>query len=464
MTLTLILGAVLLVALAIAVRVVHAARVRVARVEQMAVQLTEANRRLEALVAEHERTRAMLASSEEQVRQSQKMEAVGRLAGGVAHDFNNILTAILSYSDFLIEALPANDPRGDDAREIRRAARRATTLTGQLLAFSRRQVYQPRPLDLNAVIREFSKILTRVVGEDVKIETRLADSIGTVKADPGQVEQVIMNLVVNASDAMPGGGVVTLSTGNIVVDDPERRPHPQLRAGSYVALRVCDTGMGMDDATMRQIFDPFFTTKESGKGTGLGLATVYAIAERSGGAVGVHSAPGEGAEFTVYFPRVDATAEQYQSGANLPLPPRGTETILFVEDDEAVRQLGHRMMERHGYTVLAARDGKEALERARRYADDIDLLVTDVVMPHVGGRKLVDAMAAQRPGIRAIYLSGYTAGEIDRRGELDPGVAFLQKPFTAPALLLKIREVMDEGNRPVGASPATQKASASVVD
>jgi two-component system cell cycle sensor histidine kinase/response regulator CckA len=443
MVVSLSLGAALVAVIVIAARAVRAAHLRVARVEQMAAQLTEANRRLEALVAEHERTRAMLAASEEQVRQSQKMEAVGRLAGGVAHDFNNILTAILSYSDFLIEALPANDPRSDDAREIRRAARRATTLTGQLLAFSRRQVHQPRALDLNSVIREFSRILTRVIGEDVKLETRLADGLGTIKADPGQVEQVIMNLVVNASDAMPAGGTITLATENIVVDSMENRPHPQLRAGSYVALRVCDTGVGMDAATMQHIFDPFFTTKESGKGTGLGLATVYAIAERSGGAVGVHSAPGEGAEFTIYLPRVDAVAEQYQSGANLPLPPRGDETILFVEDDEAVRQLGHRVMERHGYTVLTARDGKEALERARRYAGDIDLLVTDVVMPHVGGRKLVDAIAAQRPGIRVIYQSGHTAGEIDRRGELDPGLAFLQKPFTAQMLLQKIRDVLD---------------------
>ena len=448
MMLLLVVGAVALAIIAILVRGLRVSRLRVVRVELMAAQLTEANRRLEALVAEHERTRAMLAASEEQVRQSQKMEAVGRLAGGVAHDFNNILTAILSYADFLIEALPANDPRGDDAREIRRAARRATTLTGQLLAFSRRQVYQPRALDLNALIREFSKILTRVIGEDVKLETRLADDLGTLKADPGQVEQVIMNLVVNASDAMPNGGTITLSTENVTVDGPSSQPHPQLRAGSYVAIRVSDTGMGMDAATMKHIFDPFFTTKESGKGTGLGLATVYAIAERTGGVVMVHSAPGEGAEFTVYLPRTDAAAEHYASGASLPLPPRGSETILFVEDDDAVRALGHRILERHGYTVLPARDGKDALEKARRFAGDIDLLLTDVVMPRVGGRKLVDAIAAQRPGIRVIYLSGHTAGEIDKRGELDPGVAFLQKPFTAQTLLLKIRDVLDEAAVP----------------
>ena len=429
---------------AFATRALGAAKARVQRAEQLASQLTEANRRLESLVAEHERTRAMLAASEEQVRQSQKMEAVGRLAGGVAHDFNNILTAILSYSDFLIESIPPNDPRGDDAREIRRAARRATTLTGQLLAFSRRQVYQPRALDLNVVITEFSKILGRVIGEDVRLEMRLAENLGVVKADPGQVEQVIMNLVVNASDAMPNGGTITLSTQNVDVSDPETRPHPQLRAGSYVALRVCDTGVGMDEATMRQIFDPFFTTKESGKGTGLGLATVYAIAERSGGAVGVHSAPGEGAEFTIYLPRVDVAAEHYASGATLPLPPRGTETILFVEDDDAVRQLGHRILERHGYTVILARDGREALALARRHAGEIELLLTDVVMPNVGGKRLVDSIQSVRPGIRVIYLSGYTAGEIDKRGELDPGVAFLQKPFTAQALLVKAREVLDE--------------------
>jgi two-component system cell cycle sensor histidine kinase/response regulator CckA len=418
-------------------------RGRADRAQEMCGQLGEANRRLEALVAEHERTRAALTASEEQVRQAQKMEAVGRLAGGVAHDFNNILTAISAYAEFLIEAIPANDPRGDDAREIRRATRRATALTGQLLAFSRRQVYQPKALDLNTVVTEFGKILGRVVGEDVVIDLQLDGTLGVVRADPGQVEQVIMNLVVNASDAMPGGGRITIATQNVRVDDPESRPHPTLRHGEYVVLRVTDTGIGMDSGTMSHVFDPFFTTKETGKGTGLGLATVYAITERSGGVVTVRSAPGDGAEFAVYLPRIDAEAEHYASGANLPVAPRGTETILFVEDDDAVRALGARILERHGYTVLLARDGRDALDRARLHTPNIDLLVTDVVLPEIGGRKLSDLLLAQRPHLRVLFMSGYTAGEIGKRGELDPSVAFLQKPFTSQTLLLKIREVLD---------------------
>ncbi|HYC52582.1 MAG TPA: ATP-binding protein, partial [Gemmatimonadaceae bacterium] len=427
----------------VAYREISRTRHRASRAEDMTVQLVEANRRLESLVADHERTRAALAASEEQVRQAQKMEAVGRLAGGVAHDFNNILTAITAYADFLIEAIPANDPRGDDAREIRRAAKRATTLTSQLLAFSRRQVHQPRPINLNEVVSEFSKILGRVIGEDVRLEMQLWEGLGTIKADPSQVEQVIMNLVVNASDAMPQGGSITISTHNVDIVDAEHRPHPSLRLGSYAVLRVTDTGMGMDDATIQHIFDPFFTTKESGKGTGLGLATVYAITERSGGVVTVRSAPREGAEFSIYLPRIDAAAEHYASGANLPLPPRGTETLLLVEDDDAVRVLSARILERHGYTVLIARDGKEALDQARRHTSDIDLLITDVVMPRIGGKRLSDILSAQRPEIRVIFQSGYTAGEIDRRGELDPSIAFLQKPFSAQALLLKVREVLD---------------------
>lgn len=252
-----------------------------------------------------------------------------------------------------------------------------------------------------------------------------------------------MNLVVNASDAMPNGGTITITTDNVAIAGHEPAARPPLRPGNYVALRVADTGHGMDEGIISRIFDPFFTTKETGKGTGLGLATVYAIAEQYGGAVTVHSAPGQGAEFTVYFPRIDAPAEQYMSGANLQLAPRGSETVLLVEDDDAVRVLSARILERHGYNVLVARDGAHALDLARRHRSDIHLLITDVVMPNAGGRRVSDALTAQRPDMKVIFQSGYTAGEIDRRGELDPAIAFLQKPFTSRTLLQKVREVLD---------------------
>jgi signal transduction histidine kinase len=410
--------------------------------EETSRRLAEVNARLEALLAERERTQAALQASEEQLRQSQKMEAVGRLAGGIAHDFNNILTAITSYAEFLLEALPAEDPRSDDAREIRRAARRAATLTSQLLAFSRRQVRQPRVLDLNAVVTELEKILRRLIGEDVRLVLELAPDLGSVKADQGQVEQVLVNLVVNASDAMPEGGTITLRTERVAVPHAGPATHG-LGAGEYLALHVSDTGVGMDEATKARIFEPFFTTKAPGKGTGLGLATVYAIAEQSGGSVAVRSAPRQGSTFTVFLPAIDDVAEVLTSGVFAPTAPRGTEVVLIAEDDDAVRTLAARILERHGYTVLQARHGREALEQARHHPGQIDLLITDVVMPELGGRRLAASLIAQRPELRVLYMSGYTAGEIDRRGELDPGVALLQKPFAAQPLLLRVREVLD---------------------
>ncbi len=409
--------------------------------ERRAHALSRANRLLESEIKGRERAQEALERSEEQLRQSQKMEAVGRLAGGVAHDFNNLLTAINGYADFLLADIDRTDPRRDDVREIKKAATRAGALTAQLLAFSRRQIRQPRPLDLNAVLSGLDRMLRRVIGEDVKIDWNPAERLGSVLADPSEIEQVMLNLIVNASDAMPNGGTITVRTSCTTFDDDS---HPQLGQGRYVCLSVRDTGVGMDADTRSRIFEPFFTTKEAGKGTGLGLSTVYAIVEGLHGAVDVESTVGVGTSFIVHLPLQEAPAESLTSGTLATIAPRGIETVLLVEDEEGVRALGSRILERHGYTVLEARNGREALSLVSQHGGPIDLLLTDVVMPEMGGKQLANAMLERDTAIRVLFMSGYTDGDISRRGELDPNTAFLQKPFSARALLSRVREVLDE--------------------
>ena len=405
-----------------------------------AFALSVANTRLETEIFERARAQERLESSEEQLRQSQKMEAVGRLAGGIAHDFNNLLTAIGGYADFLLADIDRSDPRRDDVREIKKAATRAGALTSQLLAFSRRQIRQPRSLDLNAVLTDLERMLRRVIGEDVTIDWRPSDRLGSVRADPSEIEQVMLNLVVNAGDAMPNGGVVSVTT--CTVDFTGADLHPELPPGRYVRLRVADTGMGMDAATRRRIFEPFFTTKGPGKGTGLGLSTVYGIVENLRGTIDVESTPGSGTTFSVYLPQHEEPAEVIGSGTIATLAPRGVETILLVEDEEGIRALGARILERHGYTVLEAREGRDALTVAAQHGGRIDLLLTDVVMPEMGGKQLAETLMARDPSVRVLFVSGYTDGDISRRGELDPCTAFLQKPFTARSLLARVREVL----------------------
>jgi two-component system, cell cycle sensor histidine kinase and response regulator CckA len=367
---------------------------------------------------------------EMQLRQAQKMEAVGRLAGGIAHDFNNLLTAISGYSEFLNDGLEDATLRRH-ADEIRKAAARAASLTGQLLAFSRRQVLQPRVLDLNAVVSDMDMMLRRLIGEDIELVTFLDPDVGRVTADPTQVEQVIVNLAVNARDAMPNGGSVTIETSDVHTED-----------GWVVELRMTDTGIGMTDLERQQLFDPFFTTKEGG--TGLGLATVYGIVEQSGGTIEVESAPGLGSSFRIWLPRADVPAEPAAAASDECGTRSGHETILLVEDETVVRRLVAEMLESSGYTVLQAADGPSALELLRRHSGGLDLLVTDVVMPGMSGPEVAQAVTSMRPGTEVLYTSGYTDSQIDHHGVLEPGIAFLQKPFSWDDLTRKVRGVLDE--------------------
>ena len=398
--------------------------------------------RLEGLAEDVTQQRSL----ESQFRQAQRLEAVGRLAGGVAHDFNNILTAITGYSDLLLSDLPPGDPKRGDVEEIRAAAARAASLTRQLLAFSRKQVLRTRVLDLNALLRTLERMLQRLIGEDVRLETALAPDLGAVRADPGQIEQIIMNLAVNARDAMPSGGRLTIETANVVLDEGHARQHPGAAAGPHVLLAVSDTGVGMDEDTRAHLFEPFFTTKEQGKGTGLGLATVYGIVKQSGGHVWAYSEPGHGATFKIYLPRVDEAPEPL-------IPPPadrgaggGTETILLAEDDRAVREIAAETLGHRGYRVLRAPEGQTALELARAHDGPIHLLVTDIVMPGMTGRDLAEALLAARAATRVLYVSGYTDDAVVRHGVLQAGLPYLQKPFTPDDLARKVREVLD---RPV---------------
>jgi two-component system cell cycle sensor histidine kinase/response regulator CckA len=377
---------------------------------------------------------------EAQFLQAQKMEAVGRLAGGVAHDFNNLLTVILSYSSLLLEDWSADHPDRDDVDQIRKAAEGASGLTRQLLAFSRQQVLDPRITDLNGVVANIEKMLGRLLGEDIRVVTRLADDIGTVKVDSGQLEQVIVNLAVNARDAMPGGGILTIETANMEMDEAYVSGHPIAAPGSYVMLAVSDTGTGMDEATQARIFEPFFTTKGPGKGTGLGLATVHGIVRQSSGFIWVYSEIGRGTSFKIYLPRMDANVEAAPT-TTAPAGKTGA-TVLVVEDMDSVRRVTCRMLARQGYTVLEAASGAAALRLVQTHDGPIDLLLTDVVMPELDGRRLADQLTALRPGVKVLYMSGYTDHAIVNNGILDEGIAYLQKPLTPAALYQKVSDVL----------------------
>ena len=377
---------------------------------------------------------------EAQLAQSQKMEAIGRLAGGVAHDFNNLLTVILSYSELVLEDLPGDSQQRDDIDQIRKAANGAGELTRQLLAFSRQQVLEPKVIDVNAAITSIERLLGRVLREDIKLQCTLATDVGTVRVDPGQLGQVIMNLAVNARDAMPKGGLLTIETGNVDLDEDYLRAHAMAKPGQYVMVAVTDTGMGMDAATQARIFEPFFTTKEIGKGTGLGLATVQGIVQQSGGFIWVYSEPGHGTCFKVYLPRVDEPVSTLGSESDA---TRGTETIMVVEDMAAVRAVTREMLERYGYTVVEAADGQAAQRIADGFEGRIHLVLTDVVMPHVGGRDLAEVLGKVRPETKVLFMSGYTDDAVVRHGILQDGIPYLQKPFTPKSLARKVREVLD---------------------
>jgi two-component system, cell cycle sensor histidine kinase and response regulator CckA len=381
---------------------------------------------------------------EDQLRHSQKMEAVGRLAGGVAHDFNNLLTGILGYSEIALGRSRAGDSPREEVEEIRKAAERAAGLTTQLLAFSRRQLLQPRLVDLNSVVAGMDRMLRRLIGEDIELVTALAPEVGGVRADPGQIEQVIMNLAVNSRDAMPQGGTLTIETASVVLDHAGARNHPPLQPGSFVMLKVGDTGLGMDEETQRHIFEPFFTTKDPGRGTGLGLSTVYGIVRQSGGQIFVSSARGAGTRFDIYLPRATGEPEREPVRLAAPRPGVGRETILLVEDEAIVRKLAGDVLRKAGYRVLEAASGKDALVACAEHHGPLHLLIADVVLPQMSGSELAEKVARARPETRVLYMSGYTDNPIVRDAVLDQGIVFMQKPFTPDRLLASVRQALED--------------------
>lgn len=383
-------------------------------------------------------------SLEEQLLQSQKMEAVGRLAGGIAHDFNNLLTIIIGYSEILLGSSKIDADERSKVQELKKAGERAARLTRQLLAFSRKQVMAPKVMDLNILVENLRKMIERLIGEDIELVTIPFAPLGSVKADPGQVEQIIMNLVVNARDAMPDGGRLTIETANVKFDEKYARSHLPSLPGEYVMIAVSDTGTGMDPEIQKHIFEPFFTTKETGKGTGLGLATAYGIVKQSGGFIWVYSEQNVGTTFKVYFPRIQEQKELPLETRQEPEKLEGTETVLVAEDEVALRTLIRETLDRHGYTVLEAGDGKEALKISGRYENPIHLLIADVVMPHMSGRELARQVTALRPEAEVLYISGYTDEAIIHHGFIDPNMAFLQKPFSPHALAKKVRVILNQ--------------------
>jgi PAS domain S-box-containing protein len=395
-----------------------------------------------AQFTERKQAEEALHESEAQLRQSQKLEAVGQLAGGIAHDFNNLLTAINGYSGLALKRLDDASPVKSYIEEVAKAGDRAANLTRQLLAFSRKQILEPKVLDLNEVVGDMSKMLRRTIGEDLEFATILSSDLGRVKADPGQIEQIIMNLVVNARDAMPSGGKVTIETANVFLDGEYAREHLPTLPGQYVMLAISDTGMGMDAETQARIFEPFFTTKELGKGTGLGLSTVYGIVKQSDGFVWVYSEPGHGTTFKIYLPQVDA--EKTTKGKPVDeAAQHGSETILVVEDEEVVRKVAREILEGAGYHALVADKGEEAIRLCAEYPQEIHLLLSDVVMPGASGKEIAERLVPLRPEMKVLFMSGYTDETIVHHGVLDPGVKFIQKPFTVATLCRKVREVLD---------------------
>jgi nitrogen-specific signal transduction histidine kinase/ActR/RegA family two-component response regulator len=383
---------------------------------------------------------------EKQLRMAQKMEAIGRLSGGIAHDFNNLLGVIIGYSRVLKKSLGPENELCEHAVEIEKAGQRAAAMTKQLLAFSRQQVLTPEILNLNTLVTDMEKMLPRLLGEDIEVSLSLDSELGSVKADQSQIEQVVMNLAVNARDAMPTGGKLKIQTGNAHLDQTYTRTHPGSRTGDYVLLTVSDSGTGMDLAILAHIFEPFFTTKERGKGTGLGLATVYGIVKQSNGYIWVDSAPGKGASFQIYLPlHVGQAAEEQKNQPAEKL--HGSEKILLVEDSEPLKKLAQKFLEAGGFHVLSAGSGEEALEVAARCGATFDLLLTDVVMPGMNGRVLAEQLLPRQPGMQVLYMSGYTDSFIAGHGVLEPGTHLLHKPFTDEVLIRKVREVLDGGTK-----------------
>jgi two-component system, cell cycle sensor histidine kinase and response regulator CckA len=384
---------------------------------------------------------------EDQLRQSQKLEGIGQLAGGIAHDFNNLLTAINGYSSLALQRIEGNPSVRIYLEEIKKAGDRAANLTRQLLAFGRKQILQPLPLSLNDIVTDMNKMLQRLIGEDIQLSAKLTTDLKRVKADPGQIEQVLVNLIVNARDAMPHGGKLTIETANTELDREYASAHVGVLPGAYVVLAISDTGTGMDEQVRRQIFEPFFTTKEKGKGTGLGLSTVYGIVKQSGGNIWVYSELNHGTTFKVYLPALASTSMSAEVKAvEIPIQG-GSETVLLVEDEEVVRGLARQILEDAGYRVLVARQGEEAIRLCIEHAKEIHLLLTDVVMPGTGGKEVADRLGALRPGIKVLFMSGYTDEAIVHHGVLDSHVKFIQKPFSPAALAKKVREVLDSNGK-----------------
>lgn len=410
--------------------------------EKTSQEVKEVNQQLLIAALREQELAEAAAVAKQELHQAQKMEGIGRLAGGIAHDFNNLLTAILGFTELAGETLQPDDEVQSYLHNIHKAAERATTLTAQLLAFARKQIIAPKVVDINALIQDVDKMLSRLIGEHIELSIVPSPEAGQVKIDPGQFGQVLINLVVNARDAMPEGGKITLKTANVIVEEDKPHQHPRVGPGDYAVLSVSDTGTGIPEELLDHLFEPFFTTKGQGKGTGLGLATCYGIVAQSGGHIHVESKIGKGTVFTIYLPRMQETVIPIKR-EDLTGVPQGSETLFLVEDEPLVRYIGATGLRHLGYTVLEAENGVDALLLVDRYTDVIDLLITDVVMPQMGGRELAERFREIRPDVPVIYTSGYTDTAIVHEGVLEPGLAFLQKPFTPAALAHKVREVLD---------------------